>query len=63
MMKWSLVATILVYITLIFIPMYRITVNGKPMDNSFYRIFGDAVMALIFFVTIGMPIYTIRLLF
>ena len=41
----------------------KITVNGQPSDNFIYRIFGAAVLALIFFVVIGLPIYAVSLLF
>ena len=38
MMKYILAATVLIYIVLIFIPKMKITVNGQPSDNFFYRI-------------------------
>ena len=63
MMKYILAATVLIYIVLIFIPKMKITVNGQPSDNFFYRIFSAAVLALIFFVVIGLPIYAVSLLF
>lgn len=63
MMKYILAATVLVYIVLIFIPKMKITVNGQPSDNFIYRIFGAVVLALIFFVVIGLPIYAVSLLF
>lgn len=63
MMKYILVATLVVYILLLLTPKFKITVNGQPSDNFFYRIFGAAVFALIFFVVIGLPIYAVSTLF
>lgn len=63
MMKYILAATVLVYIVLIFFSKFKITINGQPTDNIFIRFFGAAVFALLFFVTIGFPIYAVSLLF
>ena len=63
MMKYILIITILVYIIMIFNPKMKITVNDQQSDNFFYRIFGAAVLALIFFVVIGLPIYAVSMMF
>lgn len=63
MMKYILAATVLVYIVLIFFSKFKIKINGQPTDNIFIRIFEAAVFALLFFVTIGLPIYAVSLLF
>lgn len=63
MMKYILAATLVVYIILLFVPNFKVSVNGQPTDSVFYRIFGAAVFALVFFVTIGLPIYAVSTLF
>lgn len=63
MMKYILAATLVVYIILLFVPNFKVFVNGQFTDRVFYRIFGAAVFALVFFVTIGLPIYAVSTLF
>lgn len=63
MMKYILVATLLVYVLLLITPRFQIKINGQISDNALYRIIGAAVFALIFFVAIGLPIYAVSTLF
>lgn len=63
MMKYILVATLIIYILLFFAPKFQIKINGQISNNLLYRIIGAAVFALIFFVAIGLPIYAVSTLF
>lgn len=63
MLKYILTATLIVYIIMLFIPNFKVTINDRPTDNIFWRIFGAAVFAILFFVAIGLPIYAVSTLF
>lgn len=63
MMKYILVATLIIYILLLFAPKFQIKINGQISNNLLYRIIGAVVFALIFFVAIGLPIYAVSTLF